>query len=78
MPRRYRGLFPLDLKGRPGAQGLGASVNIELVVYADSATDERTFVRIGGRHYGQALPASTAGRLIGGQLNAAIARRLVR
>jgi uncharacterized protein YbcI len=69
----------LDLKGPTGAQGLGASVNADFVVDVDTSANEETLVRIGGgRHYEQLPTVGDQERLIGGALNAAIARSVVR
>jgi uncharacterized protein YbcI len=67
----------VDLTGASGAQGVGEAVNDDLAVVASCGAAEQTLVRIAdGRH----APAAEAvrERLTGGELNAAIARTVVR
>jgi uncharacterized protein YbcI len=67
----------LDLIGLTGAQGVGVSLNAEFVVALNCTAHEETLVRINvGRHHSD----SREGRegLSGGELNAAIAREIVR
>jgi uncharacterized protein YbcI len=69
----------LDLSGLTGGQTLGASLNADFVVDVDSSAREETLVRINdGRHYQRAAPPGRQERLAGGELNAAIARTVVR
>jgi uncharacterized protein YbcI len=69
----------VDLCGASGGQGLGAGVNHDFVVDVDSREDDETLVFIAGaKHYLPELPAAPAERLVGGALNAAIARTIVR
>jgi uncharacterized protein YbcI len=69
----------LDLSGISGAQGVSAGVNQEFVVDVDSGEDEETLVFIAGaKHYLPEPPAEAAERPVGGALNAAIARTIVR
>jgi uncharacterized protein YbcI len=67
----------LDLAGLTGVQGVGESVNAEFVVVLDCTAQQETLVRINvGRHHSTA--AETRQGLTGGELNAAIARDIVR
>jgi uncharacterized protein YbcI len=69
----------VDLHGLTGAQGVSASHNDELVVDVDSGADDETLVLINSsRHYAPAPAAEPRERLVGGELNAAIARTVVR
>jgi uncharacterized protein YbcI len=69
----------LDLVGISGAQGVGASVNADFVVDVDSSAHDETLVRFNGaRHYDPAADAEPETPLVGGELNAAIARAVVR
>ena len=69
----------LDLRGDSGAQGLSTGVNGDLVVDVDSGEDDETLVLIAAsKHYLPEPPAEPAARLVGGALNAAIARTIVR
>ena len=78
-PRARQTGATLDLNGPTGAQRLGPSVNADFVVDVDSSADQETLVRInGGRHHAQAATGERPERLVGGQLNAAIARTVVR
>jgi uncharacterized protein YbcI len=66
----------LDLTGVTGGHGVAAGRTAELTVVADSAADEETLVRITiGKHHRQGDPE---GNVTGGELNAAIARAVVR
>jgi uncharacterized protein YbcI len=77
-PRARRKGATLDLHGPTGAQGVGPSQNAELVVDVDSTPDDETLVFINdSKHYGPTPPAEPAERLLGGELNAAIARTIV-
>jgi uncharacterized protein YbcI len=68
----------LDLTGLTGAQGVAPDGNAEFQVVLDCSADEETLVRINlGRHHElAALPAETS--MTGGELNAAVARAVVR
>jgi uncharacterized protein YbcI len=69
----------LDLRGLTGDQGVGPSMNAEFVVDVDSSADEETLIRInGGRHYEEPASGELQEPLVGGELNAAIARSVVR
>ena len=69
----------LDLAGLSGAQGVGASVNMDLIVDVDSSANEETLVRFNGAaHYNPAADAEPETPLVGGELNAAITRAVVR
>jgi uncharacterized protein YbcI len=69
----------LDLAGLTGAQGVSASINAELVVDVDSEEDDETLVSIAGaKHYAAPAVPEPAERPVGGALNAAIARLVVR
>jgi uncharacterized protein YbcI len=69
----------LDLAGVSGAQGVGASVNTDFVVDVDSSAHDETLVRFdGARHYDPAADAEPETPLVGGELNAAIARAVAR
>ena len=69
----------LDLSGLTGAQALSASRNTDFIVDVDSSADQETLVRINeGRHYEGVVRAEAPDRLVGGTLNAAIARAVVR
>jgi uncharacterized protein YbcI len=69
----------LDLAGVSGAQGVGGSVNTDFLVDVDSSANEETLVRFNGaRHYDPAADAEPETPLVGGELNAAIARAVVR
>ena len=74
---RLRGAT-LDLAESAGAQGVGPSVNAELLVVVDCGADEATLVRISiGKHH-SLPPQPDVQRRTGGELNAAIARMIVR
>ena len=61
----------VDLTGAPGAQGIDSGPNGDLAVVVQSDEASETLVRINaGKHWGDGLT--------GGQLNAAIARAVVR
>jgi uncharacterized protein YbcI len=66
----------LDLNGLTAEQRVGPSFNADLVVDVDSSIGEETLVRVnrGGHHE----KPSDAERVLGGELNAAIARAVVR
>lgn len=69
----------VDLAGVSGAQGVGPSVNMDLVVDVDSSVHEETLVRV--NRATQSAPGADAEPeppLVGGELNAAIARAVVR
>jgi uncharacterized protein YbcI len=67
----------LDVSGDGGGHGVGTSVNADLVVVVASGAGDETLVRINdGRHAVRCRPAPTA--LSGVELNAAIARAMVR
>ena len=69
----------LDLAGVSGAQGVGPSVNMDFVVDVDSSATEETLVRLNhAAQYDPAADAEPETRLVGGELNAAIARTVVR
>ena len=78
-PRARQKGATLDLTGPTAAQRLGPSVNADFVVEVDSSADQETLVRINGsRHHAPAPTGDRSERLVGGQLNAAIARTVVR
>jgi uncharacterized protein YbcI len=67
----------LDLTGLTGVQGVGDSLNAEFLVVLDCTAYEETLVHINaGRHYATLLEERVG--LTGGELNAAIARDVVR
>jgi uncharacterized protein YbcI len=69
----------LDLAGLSGAQGVSPSVNMDFVVDVDSSANEETLVRINrATQYDPAADADRVMPLVGGELNAAIARAVVR
>jgi uncharacterized protein YbcI len=69
----------LDLRGDSGTQGLRAGGNGDFMVDVESSEDDETLVFIAGaRHYAPERAAGPAERLVGGALNAAIARTIVR
>jgi uncharacterized protein YbcI len=69
----------LDLAGLSGAQGVAAGVNMDLIVDVDSSASEETLVRFNGAaHYNPAADAEPETPLVGGDLNAAITRAVVR
>ena len=69
----------LDLAGLSGAQGVAASVNMDLIVDVDSKANEETLVRFNGAaHHNPAADAEPETPLVGGALNAAITRAVVR
>jgi uncharacterized protein YbcI len=75
--RRVKGAT-LDLIGRNGLQSVGAGRNAEFVVVLDSGASEETLVRINTeRHHANAAAQRGPGS-VGGELNAAIARDIVR
>jgi uncharacterized protein YbcI len=67
----------LALEGHTGAQGVCDSANSQLTVVVDSYADEETLVRISANFHHRIEP-DLAGRLAGGELNAAVARTVVR
>jgi uncharacterized protein YbcI len=67
----------LDLDGRSGAQGVCPSTNSQLVVVVDSTADEQTLVRINVDSHHR-FEEQVAGRPVGGELNAALSRAIVR
>jgi uncharacterized protein YbcI len=68
----------LDLSGDGGGHGVGAGPNGDFVVDVDSGADDETLVSINGaRHYSPSRAAPDE-RLLGGALNAAIARTVAR
>jgi uncharacterized protein YbcI len=72
---RHKGAS-LDLSGPTGAQTVGASVNADFLVDVDSRAEEETLVRINaGRRDDTTVEEE---RPAGGELNAAIARAVVR
>jgi uncharacterized protein YbcI len=76
-PSARTGGDPLELTGATGAQGV-ATGSSELVVVADCTADEPTLVRIAdGRHH-EIGDEEDLGRLMGGDLNASVARAVVR
>lgn len=67
----------LELDGRTGRQRVSTSANPQLTVVLDSDAEEETLVRINvGSHH--CIDRDVAPRLTGGELNAAIARMVVR
>lgn len=75
---RHKGAT-LDLAGATGAQTLDASANADFIVDVDSPGDEETLVRFKeGRHYDKSAPKTSDERPVGGALNAAVARAIVR
>jgi uncharacterized protein YbcI len=67
----------LDLTGGSGAQGVGPSRNGEFSVVADCPAGEETLVQIhAGKHHTRELDDGP--RPVGGELNAALARAVVR
>jgi uncharacterized protein YbcI len=78
-PRSRRKGSTLDLAGESGAQGVSAGVNHDFVVDVASREDDETLVRIAtANHYAPEDSAVRAEGLVGGALNAAIARTIVR
>jgi uncharacterized protein YbcI len=68
----------IDLTGLTSAQGVTASAGSDLTVVVDSRTDEHTLVRIEVESHHQIGPKEGLVRLVGGDLNAAVARAVVR
>jgi uncharacterized protein YbcI len=69
----------LDLVGASGGQGLGPLVNGEFVVDVDSLAEEETLVRIvAAKHYRRLAATDHVEPLVGGKLNEAVARMVVR
>jgi uncharacterized protein YbcI len=78
-PRIRRKGDTLDLAGATGAQTVSASVNADFIVDVDSPADVETLVRFdGGKHYDKSAPQISDERPVGGALNAAVARAIVR
>jgi uncharacterized protein YbcI len=67
----------LDLEGPTGAQSVRQGANSQLTVVLDSDAEEETLVRINLRSHHR-THEDAVGRLTGGELNAAIARSVVR
>jgi uncharacterized protein YbcI len=67
----------LDLEGLSGGQRVCRSTGSQLVVVVDSTADEQTLVRIRPESHHR-HEEDGAGRLTGGELNAALARAVVR
>jgi uncharacterized protein YbcI len=68
----------LDLTGASDAQGVATSAGSEFTVVVDSPADEVTLVRISVASHHQIGPREGLDRPIGGDLNAAVARAVVR
>jgi uncharacterized protein YbcI len=68
----------LDLSGLTGAQGVVTSAGSALAVVIDSPADEETLVRINVAYHHVVDPDEGLRRPVGGELNAAIARSVVR
>jgi uncharacterized protein YbcI len=68
----------LGLTGLTNAQGVSTSADSDLTVVVDSAADEETLVRISVRSHHQIGADEGLERPIGGDLNAAVARAVVR
>jgi uncharacterized protein YbcI len=68
----------LDLTGTTGAQGVATSHGSELTVVVDSTAEEETLVRIAADRHHQIGAGEGVRRLTGGDLNAAVARAVVR
>src|SRR5688500_16906574 len=69
----------LDLAGASTAKTLNASANADCIVDVDSPAVEETLVRFNeGRHYDKSAPQISDERPAGGELNAAVARAIVR
>jgi uncharacterized protein YbcI len=75
--RRAKGAT-LDLIGLTGLQSVGASRNAEFVVVRDCGASEETLVRINSARHHASAPAQRGKGTVGGELNAAIARDIVR
>jgi uncharacterized protein YbcI len=69
---------PLDLTGGTDAQGVGPSAGSEFTVVVDCLAAEETLVRIRVGSHHQVGPREGLERLAGGDLNAAVARAVVR
>jgi uncharacterized protein YbcI len=67
----------LSVTGGTGAQAVEASTDSELTVVADSAADDETLVQISPARHRDVRPDDRHG-LMGGELNAALARAVVR
>jgi uncharacterized protein YbcI len=69
----------LDLAGVSGAQTLAAGAKADFIVDVDSSALEETLVRFSeGRHYDESALQISGERLVGGELNRAIARAIAR
>jgi uncharacterized protein YbcI len=68
----------LDLTGTSGAQGIAPTVNADLTVVLDCSDEEETLVRITIGNHRTLADHAGAWRSAGGELNAAIARMVVR
>jgi uncharacterized protein YbcI len=68
----------LDLTGATGTQGVHSSPTSDLVVVLDSGDDEETLVSIAVERHHTVAPREVTQRPVGGDLNAAIARAVVR
>ena len=69
----------LDLAGASGAQTLAASAKADFIVDVGSSAVEDTLVRFNvGRHYDESAAQISRESLVGGELNAAVARAIVR
>jgi uncharacterized protein YbcI len=68
----------LDLTGASDGQGVATSSGSELTVVLDSSADEETLVRISVSSHHQVGSKEGLERPIGGDLNAAVARAVVR
>jgi uncharacterized protein YbcI len=78
-PRARLKRATLDLAGQTAGHSVGPSVNADLMVDVASAAADETLVRINdGRHHEKAPAPAWEERLVGGELNAAIARTVVR
>jgi uncharacterized protein YbcI len=78
-PRIRRKGATLDLAGASGAQTIAASAKADFIVDVGSSAVEETLVRFNeGRHYDKSAPQTSDERPVGGALNAAVARAIVR
>ncbi|MEA2377378.1 MAG: hypothetical protein QOD13_1285 [Thermoleophilaceae bacterium] len=68
----------LDLTSSTNGQGVATSAGSEFTVVLDSPADEETLVRINVESHHQVGPKDGLGRQVGGDLNAAVARAVVR
>lgn len=67
----------LDLTGATGSQGVAPSIDSELMVVLDCTAQEETLVRINAGHHHK-VQSEPVQAVTGGELNAAIARAVVR